>query len=118
MMILPNRQFIPPTDVVELADRLVVIVEIAGMRTGDFDITLSNRRLTISGKRTRSPLEHSAYHQVEINYGEFRVELNLPWLAQRDGVSATYQHGFLQIELLRRPAQQVPIVDLNSEEQD
>lgn len=118
MILRPNQQFIPPTDVIELADKLMVIVEIAGMNPGDFNIALQNRRLTISGRRVRPLLEHRAYHQVEIGFGEFRIELNLPWTAHRDAVSATYQQGFLQVELPRRPAEQVQIVDLNAEEQD
>jgi HSP20 family protein len=118
MILRPNRPFIPPTDVIELADKLMVIVEIAGMNPGDFSISLHNRRLTISGSRERPPMKHQAYHQVEIGFGDFRIDLNLPWVADRDGVSATYQHGFLQVELPRRPAEEVQIVDLNAAKQD
>lgn len=113
-----NRQFTPPTDVIELESKLFVMVEIAGMRAPDFDITLHNRTLIISGIRDRLPLDSPAYHQVEISYGEFRVELALPWPVDREGISATYQHGFLFIELPRQPAEQVHIVDLSAEEQD
>lgn len=119
MFIRSNRPFNPPVDVIELADdRIMVMVEIAGMSASDFNIALNNRRLTVAGVRERPPLPHTAYHQVEIGYGEFRIELTLPWTADRDTVSATYRHGFLQIELRRRPADQVRIVDLNAEEQD
>jgi HSP20 family protein len=118
MLIRPNRPFNPPTDVIEQVDKLTVIVEIAGMNPGDFNISLQSRRLTISGNRGKPQLEHQAYHQFEIGFGEFRIELNLPWTANRDGVTATYQQGFLQIELPRKPAEQVSIVDLNAEEQE
>ncbi len=118
MFIRSNRPFNPPVDVIELTDRLLVIVEIAGMVASDFNITLNNRRLTVAGLRERPPLPHTAYHQVEIGYGEFQIELILPWSADRSAVSATYKHGFLQIELYRRPADQVHIVGLNAEEQD
>jgi len=118
MLIRPNRPFNPPTDVIEQTDKLTVIVEIAGMNPGDFNISLQSRRLTISGNRAKPELQHQAYHQVEIGFGEFRIELNLPWSANRDGVTATYQQGFLQIELPRKPAEQVSIVDLNAEEQE
>lgn len=118
MFIRSNRPFNPPVDVVELTDKLLVIVEIAGMAAGDFNITLNNRRLTVAGQRERPPLPHTAYYQVEIGYGEFQIELTLPWPADRSTVSATYKHGFLQIELHRRPADQVWVVDLNTEEQD
>lgn len=114
-----NRQFTPPADIIELEHKLVVLIEIAGMRTTDFDITLHNRTLTIIGVRERIPLDNPAYHhQVEINFGEFRIDLDLPRSVQRDGISAVYQHGFLQIELPRQTAEQVPITNLSAEEQD
>jgi HSP20 family protein len=118
MFIRSNRPFNPPVDVIELSDRLLVIVEVAGMTASDFNIALNNRRLTVAGLRERPPLPHTAYHQVEIGYGEFHIELTLPWPADRSTVSAVYKHGFLQIELYRRPVDQVRVVDLNAEEQD
>ncbi len=113
-----NRQFTPPADIIELHDKLVVMVEIAGMRTQDFDISLHHRTLTISGVRERMIVDSPAYHQVEINFGEFRIDLSLPWSVQLEGVSATYQHGFLYVELPRQPAEYVRIVEANAEEQD
>ena len=118
MMLRTNRQFNPPTDVIELADKLLVIVEIAGMRSNDFNIILHNRQLTITGKRQRSGTEVAAYHQVEIVYGEFRIDVNLPWAANRDEVSASYEHGFLKVELPRRPVETLRVVDLNTQKQD
>lgn len=105
-----NRLFVPPTDVIELADKILVIVEIAGMRPNDFNISLLNRQLVISGTRERPALPNAAYHQVEIGYGEFRVEVQLPHLVDRENINATYQDGFLQVELpLRLEGQQVTI---------
>jgi HSP20 family protein len=118
MMIRSNRPFVPPTDVIELVDRLLVVVEIAGMKTEDFNIMLQNRRLVISGTRARQLLKQSAYHQVEIGYGDFRVDLNLPFSADPEAVSAIYQHGFLQIELPRRPAERVNVVNLSDADQE
>lgn len=118
MMLRTNRQFTPPTDVIELADKLLVTVEIAGMRASDFNIILHNRRLTVTGTRQRAGVEVAAYHQVEIGFGEFRIDLNLPWASDRDAVTATYEQGFLTIELPRKPVEQVRVVDLNAKEQD
>ncbi len=113
-----NRQFTPPVDIMELEQKVVVLVEIAGMRNADFDISLHNRTLTIVGVRERILLDNPAYHQVEINFGEFRIDVELPRAVQREGISAIYQHGFLHIELPRQTAEQVPIIDLSAEEQD
>ncbi|MEP7287976.1 MAG: Hsp20/alpha crystallin family protein [Chloroflexota bacterium] len=108
----------PPTDVFELEDRLVVMVEIGGMRDGEFSVVLQDRRLTISGVRRRAAHEQLAFHQMEVRYGEFRTEISLPWPVQRTGVSATYREGFLKVELPHAPNQQIQIVDVDIEQEE
>ncbi len=95
----------PPTDVIEDEGRLYVIVEIAGMSEADFTITIAGQRLIIAGSRPvqqhlRSELR-LAFHQLEINYGEFRTEVMLPWVVNEDEVAAHYEDGFLTIVLPR-----------------
>lgn len=109
----PTRQFVPPTDVVEFSDKVLVRVEIAALRPNDLSITLLDDRLVISGTRERPTLQNAAYHQVEIGYGEFRVEVALSWTIVRDGVSATYRDGLLDVELPRQPESQIPVNDGN-----
>jgi HSP20 family protein len=103
----------PPTDIYELSDRLMVVVEIAGMRDGDFNVMLQGQQLTISGVRQRAATPDCAYHQLEIRFGEFRTEVSLPWPVLREDVSATYRDGFLRVELPRARAQKVQIVQVD-----
>ncbi len=107
----------PPTDVFELEDRLVVLVEIGGMRDGDFSVVLQDRKLAISGTRRRVVHERIAYHQMEVLYGEFRTEVSLPWPVNRDEVAATYREGFLRVELPHARNQQIHIVDVDVEQE-
>ncbi len=111
-----NRQFVPPTDVIELPDKILVVIEIAGMRPNDFNISLSNRLLVVKGTRERLALQDAAYYQVEIGYGDFRVEVQLPDSVDRDQVNAIYRDGFLHVELPRRTEGQQFIINVNSEE--
>ena len=103
----------PPTDVYELDDKLVVAVEIAGMREGDFSILLHSKKLTISGVRKRTTPSEASYHQLEIAFGEFRTEVNLPWAVERDQVADTYRDGFLKIVLPHAAARSVRIVNMD-----
>ena len=107
----------PPTDVFELEDRLVVMVEIGGMRDGEFNVVLQDRRLMISGVRRKVIHERVAFHQMEVRYGEFRTDITLPWPVSREGVSATYKEGFLRVELPHARNQQIHIVDVDIEEE-
>jgi HSP20 family protein len=118
-----NRGFIPPTDVIELQDHLVVLVEIAGMRADAFQIALHERNLIISGIREQPPFDFDqpAYHQVEIDFGEFRTEIQLPWLVDQNAVRAIYGEGFLQIDLPKQQPEQITIVktaDADTDKQD
>ncbi len=106
----------PPTDVYERDNRLIVVVEIAGMRDSDFKVTLHGQRLIISGTRGRIASADCAYHQLEIPFGEFKTEVSLPWAVLRDDVSAIYRDGLLRVELLRAPAQKVHVVNVDSDE--
>jgi len=117
VMMRQSNIWTPPTDVFELEDRLVVIVEIGGMRDGEFNVILQDRRLVISGTRRRIQHDRIAFHQMEVRYGEFRTEISLPWPVSREGVSATYKEGFLRVELPHARNQQIQIVNVDMEEQ-
>lgn len=108
----PSRSTVwhPPTDVYETDDSVVIMIEIAGLKQNEYELTLANRVLIVSGRR-RDPAEKLAYHQMEIRYGEFRVQVFLPWpLAGKDrSIEATYEEGFLRIALPKREAIRVPV---------
>lgn len=99
----------PPTDVYETDNSAVVIVEIAGLRTGDYEVSLTGRILVISGER-RDPVEKLAYQQMEIRYGRFRTQVHLPWALETSGQVATYENGLLKIILPKAQAHRVPVV--------
>ena len=117
MIFRPNSQFTPLTDVIEFSDRLVVLMEIAGMKSGEFSVSLTSNQLIVSGTRERPSFQGAAYHQVEIGYGDFRVEVSLPWPVEQDDVTASYREGFLQIELPRRAEREIRIIDVDAAEE-
>ena len=106
----------PPTDVIESSERLRVVIEIAGMQEGDFHVTLDGRQLTVSGIRRAEEQSGSAYHQLEIRFGEFRTDVVLPWMVEEGEIEATYRDGFLRIELPRARSHRVHVVDVTKPE--
>jgi HSP20 family protein len=100
----------PPTDVYEMDNTLVVRVEIAGMREGDFAIELNGRFLVVRGVRQDIP-ERRAYHRMEIRFGEFSIEIELPSYIEADQVQAIYHNGFLRILLPKSHPRQIPIIE-------
>lgn len=113
-----NRPFKPPTDVIELPDRVLVLVEIAGMRAHQIAVAIAGRELVISGVRERPLLNTTGYHQMEVGYGEFRVDVTLPYPVDRQTITATYRDGFLQVDLPRQPDSQHFVIEVFTEEQD
>ena len=88
----------PPTDVYEREDSIVVRVEIAGMNDSDFSISLDQNILLIRGVRP-DVNERRAYHQMEINFGEFLTGVELQTPIDTERVTAEYQNGFLWVFL-------------------
>jgi HSP20 family protein len=95
----------PPTDVFETEEAFVVRVEIAGMKEDDFLIELDQNTISIHGARSDWP-ERRAYHQMEIYFGEFGIQMELPGPVIASQVRADYQEGFLRVTLPKaRPLQ-------------
>ena len=100
----------PPTDVYEIDECVIVKVEIAGMSEQDFDISLSNRSLSIVGARRDSDCK-LVCQQLEIPYGRFRTEVLLPYAVAHVEIRATYENGFLTVALPKSKPRRVQIVD-------
>jgi HSP20 family protein len=98
----------PLTDVFETDEALVIRVEIAGMRDAEFTISIVNRSLIIRGTRADTA-ERRAYHQMEIPFGDFNSEIQLPLPVVVDEVEAEYGDGFLRITLPKAKPQQIKV---------
>lgn len=101
----------PPTDVYEQTEEIVVRVEVAGMDEEDFTIAIHDQLLVVRGTRIDTP-EKRAYHQMEIRYGEFSTEVDLPVQVDVENAKAKYQKGFLIIKLPKMQPKQIQITDL------
>jgi len=98
----------PPTDVYETDDTIFIRVEIAGMREADFSISLEDHNMLIRGVRMDTP-ERRAYNQMEIPFGEFSTDVELPCPVVVDGIEALYKDGFLRISLPKARPHQVQV---------
>jgi len=94
-----GRVWIPPTDVYETEDDIVVQVELAGVQQADLAVALIDRRLTISGTRADRSAGRRAYHQMQVRFGDFRTEVELPAAVDEEQVDAEYRDGFLRVRL-------------------
>jgi HSP20 family protein len=90
-----GRIWVPPTDVYETEDMIVALV------------SLFDRRLVITGVRTDQGPVRRAYHQMEVPFGEFRTEVELPVQVDAARVDAEYADGFLRVMLPKLKPQNI-----------
>ena len=100
--------WMPPTDVYETEDHLLVKVELAGMREEDFEVSVEDQVLLIRGHRPDLN-ERRAYHQMEIRCGKFEIAIDLPVAVDLDQATAEYKDGFLTIIFPKKRATQIEV---------
>ena len=90
----------PAVDLHEDRDKLLVRVEVPGMKKEDIDISLQDGVLAITGERkAEEKYEKAQTHRSERFVGRFHRALTLPISVQADKTSASYQDGVLTITL-------------------
>ena len=87
-------------DVFDDADKVIVRLEVPGMRRDDFNVELNGDVLTVSGKKhVESKLAAGRWRSVQCAYGSFRRDVDLPVSVRADKTKASYRDGVLRIEL-------------------
>lgn len=80
-------------------------VEMPGVDQKDFELTVSDDLVTISGERKDSYAnEQGTAHRQERAFGQFSRTLQLPYTVDADKVTARYEHGVLRVTLPRHEA--------------
>ncbi len=95
-----RRVWRPPTDVYETDEKIVIRMEIAGMKHPDLKVTVSGSVLVIRGERAeQTSANRTIYQNMEINYGPFERNIRLPGPIDGDNIKAEYKDGFLEINI-------------------
>jgi HSP20 family protein len=103
-MLTSERLWRPPMDVLETETEVLIVMEVAGMRNEDFNITVKDDILTIQGQRLMEEKQRKAYYRnMEINFGPFERNVYLPQSVNTNDISATYRDGFLVIKVRKGP---------------
>jgi HSP20 family protein len=100
---LTSSAFVPPVDIYEDANHVVLKLEVPGMKLEDFNIQLENNALTVRGERRfEKETKEENYHRVERRYGSFARVFTLPNTLDPESVKANYDAGVLTVELGKR----------------
>jgi HSP20 family protein len=94
----------PPTDILETATEVIVLVELAGVDHEQLDVLLFEDALIVEGERRLPAHAAGVYHAAEIRQGQIRLELPLPAPIDPEQVDAHYERGMLEMRLVKRSA--------------
>ncbi len=97
--------WMPPMEIEESQEELVIRAEVPGMKNEDVDISLHGNTLTISGeKKSQRENKNGGFYQSERRYGRFQRVLSLPTDVDAEKIEATQNEGVLTVRLPKSEA--------------
>lgn len=113
---LDEIEWVPPLDVLENKDDIVVKVDMPGMTPDKIDLSILGDVLHIRGERAREvDREDENYHTIERGYGKFDRQIVLPAPVAADRIRATYKDGILCVEMPKLEKEKVEKVNVTLE---
>ncbi len=95
--------FVPPVDIYEDEHKIVLKLEVPGMKQEDLDVRIENNTLTVKGERKFEKEEKEEnFHRIERRYGSFFRAFTLPTTVDTENVKANYDSGVLKLELNKK----------------
>jgi HSP20 family protein len=92
--------WMPPVDMREETDKVVLEMEIPGIKKDDIEINIENSIITVRGeKKFEKDEDKGNYHKIERAYGKFSRSFSLPVAVKADSIDATLKDGILTLAL-------------------
>jgi HSP20 family protein len=90
----------PHVELSERGDKLVVSVDLPGIKRDDVNVEVDQDGITIQGERRQeSTSNERGFYRSERSYGRFLRQIPLPEGVNPDSASATFRDGVLEVEL-------------------
>lgn len=111
----PPQSFMPAFEIKETKDGYLFKADLPGVREQDVDVTLTDNRLQISGKRDAEKEERTdTYFTYERSYGSFSRAFTLPNDVDTRALHAELRDGVLTLHVPRKPEAQPKKIPLKS----
>lgn len=93
----------PGVDIYEDQNAIVLEADLPGLKPGDFNLSIENYKLTLTGERRFEREKKSDnWHRVERSYGSFTRTFSLPSTVNVEEVNAEFKDGVLRVTLPKR----------------
>ncbi len=95
--------YLPPLDIYEDNDKIVVEAEIPGLNKEDIKINVADNILTIKAeKKKEEKVKDKDVIYEEIAYGIYEREIELPQTVDTEKIDAVYEDGVLKVVLPKK----------------
>jgi HSP20 family protein len=95
----PGKVFLPPVDIYETAETIVVLADMPGVAADKVTIDIKDDQLTISGEITPPPGNQEHLVVQEYDTGNFAREFTLGQLVDQNRIEAAMKDGVLRLTL-------------------
>jgi HSP20 family protein len=113
-----SRRWIPPMDLVETEDNLVLRADLPGVDQDDIEIEVKDGVLTVAGeRRAQHETQREGFHRVERSFGRFSRSLELPKGVDPESVSAHFYRGVLEVRMPKPAARKPTRIEVRSGEE-
>lgn len=94
----------PTIDMFDRGNHLVVKTELPGLKKEEVEVLMEEGDLVIKGERKQEKeVNEDDYYRIEQGSGAFYRRIALPFDVDVKNVSARFENGVLEVEILRPP---------------
>ena len=101
-----NTDWVPPVNVAETPDSILVTAELPGVSPDDVEIQVEENVLTIRGEKHEERQAEDAEHHMHISeriMGSFSRSFTLPRKADVERIAAEFGDGVLKVDVPKAP---------------
>ncbi len=111
---LSPRAWVPPVDIYETDESLVLQAELPGINPDDVEIRVEDNTLYLKGERKfEKEVKEENLHRVERAYGTFSRNFALPGSVDASNVKAEYKNGILTLTMPKREEAKPKTIKIN-----
>ncbi|MGD9808475.1 MAG: Hsp20/alpha crystallin family protein [Deferribacterales bacterium] len=108
--------WLPPVDIFETEEEIIIIAELPGMKEEDLDIQVTDGVLSLKGeKKYPAEGERDNYYRLERAYGKFNRSFSIPNTVDITSVKASLKEGLLKVSLKKKEEIQPRVIKVETE---
>lgn len=96
---------VPPVDILETKTEYIFLFDIPGADSKDIELEARDKSLLVTAKlEPRRPKEEFAYHLQERPQGRVYRAIPLPFIVNKENITAFYWNGVLEVRIPKQDA--------------